>query len=128
MCWTQRKTGKSWQRKRNTFLIRPSPTTVSPAPGCDIEQAHVQHSLPKKELTQSDVDCLNLNIAVPANTTPSSKLPVFFFIHGGGLVLGANSWPQSDYKRFVTLSVQKNLPIVAVSIKYVLCQSWFNFR
>lgn len=32
-------------------------------------------------------------------------------------MLGANSWPQFDYARFVRLSVEKKLPVVAVSIK-----------
>ncbi|KAL4963609.1 putative carboxylesterase [Aspergillus stella-maris] len=96
------------------------PTAVSLPIGCDLELMHVQHTLPKKELPQSDLGCLNLNIAVPADTTPDSKLPVFLFIHGGGLVIGANSWPQFDYGRFVRLSVEKKLPIVAVSINYRL--------
>lgn len=94
-----------------------SPTAVSPSFGCDFELGHIQHTLPKKELPQSDLNCLNLNITVPAGTTETSNLPVFLFIHGGGLVLGANSWPQFDYARFVKLSVEKNLPIVAVSMK-----------
>lgn len=85
--------------------------------GCEIELNAIQHSLPKKQLTQSDVDCLNLNIAVPWGTTPSSKLPVFLFIHGGGLVIGANSWPQFDNSRFVKLSEEKGLPIITVFIK-----------
>lgn len=93
------------------------PTTVSPLFGCDLELSAIQHTLPKKDLPQSDLDCLNLNISVPQGTTASSKLPVFLFIHGGGLVVGANSWPQFDYTRFVQLSMEKNLPIVAVSIK-----------
>jgi carboxylesterase type B len=63
------------------------------------------------------VDCLNLNITVPTGITATSKLPVFVFIHGGGFMIGANSWPQFDYTRFVRLSVEKKLPIVAVSIK-----------
>ncbi|KAL3477482.1 Alpha/Beta hydrolase protein [Aspergillus californicus] len=96
------------------------PTAVSLPIGCDLELAHVQHTLPPKELPQSDLECLNLNIAVPANATPSSRLPVFLFIHGGGLVLGANSWPQFDYERFVKLSTEKNLPIIAVSVNYRL--------
>ncbi|KAL4935061.1 hypothetical protein BDV06DRAFT_139004 [Aspergillus oleicola] len=96
------------------------PTAVSLPTGCDLELMHVQHTLPKKELPQSDLDCLNLNIAVPADTTPTSKLPVFLFIHGGGLVIGANSWPQFDYGRFVKLSIEQKLPIVAVSINYRL--------
>ena len=32
-------------------------------------------------------------------------------------MIGANSWPQFDYARFVKLSVEMNLPVVAVSIK-----------
>ncbi|KAL5340273.1 Alpha/Beta hydrolase protein [Aspergillus crustosus] len=96
------------------------PTAVSLPIGCDLELAHVQQTLPKKDLPQSDLDCLNLNIAVPADTTSASRLPVFLFIHGGGLVIGSNSWPQFDYGRFVKLSVDKKLPIVAVSINYRL--------
>lgn len=95
----------------------PRPTAVSLPFGCDLELGHIQHTLPKKELQQSDVDCLNLNIAVPAGTTASSKLPVSLFIHGGGFVIGANSWPQFDYARFVRLSVERKLPLIAVSVK-----------
>ena len=29
-------------------------------------------------------DCLFLNVFTPANVTPDSKLPVMFWIHGGG--------------------------------------------
>ncbi|KAL2856175.1 Alpha/Beta hydrolase protein [Aspergillus pseudodeflectus] len=96
------------------------PAAVSLPIGCDLELSHIQNALPKKDLPQSDLDCLNLNIAVPANVTSSSRLPVFLFIHGGGLVIGANSWPQFDYARLVKLSIEKNLPIVAVSINYRL--------
>ncbi|KAL5362032.1 Alpha/Beta hydrolase protein [Aspergillus floccosus] len=96
------------------------PTTVSPLFGCDLELSAIQHTLPKKDLPQSDLDCLNLNISVPQGTTASSKLPVFLFIHGGGLIIGANSWPQFDNTRFVQLSMEKSLPIVAVSINYRL--------
>ncbi|KAJ5792605.1 uncharacterized protein N7503_008583 [Penicillium pulvis] len=88
--------------------------------GCDIELGHVQHTLPKKELHQSDVDCLNLNIAVPSNATPESKLPVLFFIHGGGLFIGGNSWPQYDLTRLVKLSIERKLPMVVVTVNYRL--------
>ncbi|KAE8392936.1 Alpha/Beta hydrolase protein [Aspergillus alliaceus] len=70
-----------------------------------------------KEFSQSDLDCLNLNITVPEGTTTSSNLPVIFFIHGGGLLPGANSWSQYDHARFVKLSSENNLSIIAVSIK-----------
>jgi carboxylesterase type B len=93
------------------------PTALSPPIGCQLELSHVQQSLPSKDLAQSDVDCLNLNIAVPSNATPSSNLPVLFFIHGGGLFIGANSWPQNDLGRLVNLSVERNVPVVMVAIK-----------
>ncbi|KAJ5371402.1 uncharacterized protein N7496_007494 [Penicillium cataractarum] len=96
------------------------PTALSLPIGCDIELGHVQHSILKKELPQSDVDCLNLNIAVPSDATPSSNLPVLFFIHGGGLFIGANSWPQYDLTRLAKLSAEKGLPMVIVAINYRL--------
>ncbi|OQE12807.1 hypothetical protein PENFLA_c062G07782 [Penicillium flavigenum] len=96
------------------------PTAVSLPTGCEVELNAIQHSLPKKQLTQSDLDCLNLNITLPSGTTPSSKLPVFLFIHGGGLDIGANSWPQFNFARFVELSKEKNLAVIAVSINYRL--------
>ncbi|KAJ6096396.1 hypothetical protein N7486_007142 [Penicillium sp. IBT 16267x] len=96
------------------------PLTLSLPIGVDIELGHVQHTLPKKALRQSDVDCLNLNIAVPSNTTPESKLPVLFFIHGGGLFIGGNSWPQYDLTRLVKLSIEKKLPMVVVTVNYRL--------
>uniref|UniRef100_A0A9P3ENT3 Carboxylic ester hydrolase n=1 Tax=Aspergillus pseudoviridinutans TaxID=1517512 RepID=A0A9P3ENT3_9EURO len=96
------------------------PTAVSPPFGCELEQSAIQHTLPRKAISQSDVSCLTLNITVPSGTTPASKLPVFIFIHGGGLVTGGTSWPQYDMARFVRLSVEKKLPIIAVSVNYRL--------
>ncbi|KAJ5643447.1 uncharacterized protein N7484_005954 [Penicillium longicatenatum] len=96
------------------------PSALSIPVGCDDELGHIQHTLPKKELRQSDVDCLNLNIAVPSNTTPESKLPVLFFIHGGGFFTGANSWPQYDLTRLVKLSIERKLPMVVVTVNYRL--------
>ncbi|KAJ5690785.1 hypothetical protein N7462_005177 [Penicillium macrosclerotiorum] len=104
---------------------RDGPTALSHPIGCERELGHVQHSLPEKELYQSDLDCLNLNIAVPSDTTPSSKLPVLFFIHGGGLFVGANSWPQYDLTRLVKLSKDRSLPTVVVAINYRLGAAGF---
>jgi carboxylesterase type B len=95
------------------------PTAASLVNGCAFEQGAVQQTLPKKELSQSDTECLNLNIAVPEGTTSASKLPVLLFIHGGGLNLGANSWPQFDWTRVIKLSVEKGVPVLAVGPKYV---------
>jgi carboxylesterase type B len=64
----------------------------------------IQHSLEydKAAFTQSDTDCLTLNITVPndANNT-SDILPVFVFIHGGGFMVGSSAYPQYDMARFV---------------------------
>ena len=71
----------------------------------------------------SAVDCLNLNIAVPADATPESKLPVFFFIHGGGFFIGSSAWPQYDLTRITKLSIEKGLPAVVVTIKYAILEN-----
>lgn len=36
-------------------------------------------------------DCLNLNVYTPSTATPTRKLPVMVFIHGGGLAFDSNS-------------------------------------
>ena len=41
-------------------------------------------------------DCLYLNVWSPANATPSSALPVLFYIYGGGWVAGDGSEPRYD--------------------------------
>ncbi|KAJ5714650.1 uncharacterized protein N7483_011831 [Penicillium malachiteum] len=101
------------------------PTPFLPSGGYTHELDHVQHTLPKKELSQSDVDGLNLNIAVPSDATPDSKLPVLFFIHGGGLSTGSSAWPQYDLTRIVQLSIEKNVPMVIVTIDYRLGAAGF---
>ncbi|RDX41370.1 alpha/beta-hydrolase [Lentinus brumalis] len=42
------------------------------------------------DATQSE-DCLNLNIIRPANISGNAKLPVLFWIYGGGFADGSNS-------------------------------------
>jgi para-nitrobenzyl esterase len=41
-------------------------------------------------------DCLFLNVYAPADATAKSKLPVMFWIHGGGFVGGASSEPRHN--------------------------------
>lgn len=36
-------------------------------------------------------DCLNLNVYVPSAASPTHKLPVMVFIHGGGFAMDSNS-------------------------------------
>jgi para-nitrobenzyl esterase len=41
-------------------------------------------------------DCLYVNVWTPANATPSTALPVLFYIYGGGWVAGDGSEPRYD--------------------------------
>jgi len=83
-----------------------------------METSHIQQSLERPELNQSDLDCLNLNITIPNGTSSSSKLPVIVFLHGGGFAIGSNSWPQYDFRKLVEISEEHQLPLVGVTIKY----------
>ncbi|KAF2502672.1 carboxylesteras-like protein [Lophium mytilinum] len=101
------------------------PSAVSPPMGCDMEFGIIQHSLPKpQQLPSSDLDCLNLNITVPLDSSgeihTAGKLPVFVFIHGGGFGIGANWWPQYDAAELVRLSKAKGKPVIGININYRL--------
>jgi carboxylesterase type B len=65
------------------------------------------------------IECLNLNIAVPRKHGESvgEKLPVMVFIHGGGFIMGSNSWPQYDIEKLVRRSVEMGTGVVGVNIK-----------
>lgn len=65
------------------------------------------------------MDCLNLNITVPEPIQKDRKLPVSAFIHGE-FSSGSLSFPQHDMTRRVQLSVEIGMPIIVVSIGYVL--------
>ena len=41
-------------------------------------------------------DCLTLNIWTPADARPGAKLPVMFWVHGGGFTAGSASEPRHD--------------------------------
>ncbi|KEF52123.1 uncharacterized protein A1O9_11749 [Exophiala aquamarina CBS 119918] len=85
----------------------------------------IQQSLPKPPVKHSDVDCLNLNITVPKLASgigglSRQKLPVFIWTHGGGFVVGANSWPQYDHAKLVKLAAKNGVPIIGVGINFRL--------
>ncbi|KAF2179719.1 alpha/beta-hydrolase [Zopfia rhizophila CBS 207.26] len=74
-----------------------------------------------------ELECLNLNVTVPKETSGEGKrrtggkgggLPVFVWVHGGGLSMGSNSWPQYDLQRFVKRSVEIGKPVIGVSVNY----------
>ncbi|KAK2767589.1 hypothetical protein FQN54_003747 [Arachnomyces sp. PD_36] len=61
-------------------------------------------------------DCLYLNVHRPAGTTPDSKLPVLFWIYGGGFELGWNS--MYDGSPWVEKSVEEGKPMIMVTVNY----------
>ncbi|KAK7221549.1 hypothetical protein V2G26_009552 [Clonostachys chloroleuca] len=61
-------------------------------------------------------DCLNLIIQRPSSTTPDSKLPVLFWIYGGGFATGS-SVPY-DYSTLIQESVALGQPILVVRVNY----------
>ena len=84
--------------------------------------ALMQQTLAEPELRASDVDCLSLNVWVPkieGQLPAPGSLPVLVWVHGGGFVNGASSWPQYDMTRLVQLSREVGTPVIGVSIKYV---------
>jgi cholinesterase len=63
--------------------------------------------------TETSEDCLFLNIYAPTNATAQARLPVFFYIQGGGF--NSNSNPDIDGSGLIAAS---NFSIVVVDINY----------
>ncbi|RPD58743.1 alpha beta-hydrolase [Lentinus tigrinus ALCF2SS1-7] len=70
-------------------------------------------------------DCLNLNIIRPANVSTDAKLPVLFWIYGGGFADGSNSIPGYNGTAIVQRSLDLNQPVIYVALNYRL--SVFGF-
>jgi para-nitrobenzyl esterase len=85
----------------------PTGTVLADLPGPACPQAGSTAPLPQSE------DCLFLNVYVPLTATPHSKLPVFFWIHGGALVTGTGA----DYDPSVMVAENN---IIVVTINYRL--------
>lgn len=85
----------------------------------DMEFGFIQQTLPKPPTPPtSDLEGLNLNITVPPASAqkPAGGWPVLVFIHGGGLFIGANWWPQYDLKRLVRLGAERGVPFIGVNV------------
>lgn len=70
-----------------------------------------------------EFECLHLTVTVPkasigVEMRGKGGLPVVAWVHGGGLSMGSNSWPQYDLRKFVERSVEINKPVIGVSINY----------
>jgi para-nitrobenzyl esterase len=63
--------------------------------GVHCAQNHVYDDLVFEDGGQSE-DCLFLNVYAPASAHAKSKLPVMFWIHGGGYYAGASSEPRHN--------------------------------
>lgn len=69
-------------------------------------------------------ECLNVNVTVPKAALEergkAKGLPVFVWVHGGGLSIGSNSWPQYNLTRLIERSIEIGKPVIGVSINYRL--------
>lgn len=66
--------------------------------------------------TNAGEDCLNINVQRPAGTTKDSKLPVLFWIFGGGFELGSTQ--MYDGSSLIKESVAQGKPIIFVAVNY----------
>ncbi|TFK80316.1 carotenoid ester lipase precursor [Polyporus arcularius HHB13444] len=71
------------------------------------------------DATQSE-DCLNLNIIRPANISGNAKLPVLFWIYGGGFSDGSNSIPGYNGTAIAQRSIELDEPVIYVALNYRL--------
>ncbi|KAK5679258.1 hypothetical protein LTS10_008073 [Elasticomyces elasticus] len=67
-------------------------------------------------ITFAGEDCLTINVQRPATTVATSKLPVVFWIFGGGFELGSTQ--VYDGTTFVSKSIQLNAPVIYVTVNY----------
>ncbi|KAI9440698.1 carotenoid ester lipase precursor [Lactarius indigo] len=66
-----------------------------------------------ENLTPADEDCLNINVVKPSSATPGSKLPVIYWIFGGGFEIGEPSI--YDGGGLVARSIDLGQPVIYVS-------------
>lgn len=91
--------------------------------GCAFEQSTlIQCTIGTgPEIPMSSTECLNLNITAPSLPSGMSiAIPVMVFVHGGGFIMGANSWPQYDPARLVRMSAKLGTPVIVVNVNYRL--------
>jgi carboxylesterase type B len=67
-------------------------------------------------VTNAGEDCLTINVQRPASTKADAKLPVLFWIYGGGFELGSTA--MYDGTSLVAESVAQGKPIIFVAVNY----------
>ncbi|KAI0665708.1 carotenoid ester lipase precursor [Trametes maxima] len=99
------------------FVLPPFPADVPSA-----AKQYLENFISIADVPQSE-DCLNLNVVVPVNATPHSKLPVLVWIYGGGYQHGSNAGEPGE--TVVARSIELGHPVVYVAMNYRL--SAFGF-
>lgn len=69
-----------------------------------------------QQVTNTQEDCLTLDVFRPAGTNSSSNLPVLYWMYGGGFDFGSTL--QYDGSPFVRDSIHVGKPIVYVAVNY----------
>ena len=68
-----------------------------------VRRAYLYHGIDTPAPEQSEIDCLNLNIYTPSDSTNNAApLPVLVWVHGGGFVFGDGG---PDYGAYSMYSV-----------------------
>ncbi|KAJ4325750.1 hypothetical protein N0V94_000510 [Neodidymelliopsis sp. IMI 364377] len=67
-------------------------------------------------VTNAGEDCLTINVQRPAGTAADAKLPVLFWIFGGGFELGGTA--MYDGTSIVADSVAQGKPVIFVAVNY----------
>lgn len=71
-----------------------------------------------QKITNAGEDCLTLNIQRPAGTKEGDKLPVLFWMFGGGFQLGSTQMYEAT--GLITESVAQGKPVILVAVNYRL--------
>jgi len=67
-------------------------------------------------VTNAGEDCLTMNVQRPATANETSKLPVVFWIYGGGFALGSTS--TYDATELILSSISQGKDVVYVSVNH----------
>ncbi|EHK96697.1 putative Lipase 5 [Glarea lozoyensis 74030] len=96
-----------------------APTVAIPSPAATVigsSTGTVLNTPVFQAATNAKEDCLTINVIRPAGVGKGSKLPVLFWIYGGGFELGSTA--MYDGSSLVQESIDTNKPIMFVAVNY----------